>query len=377
MSGKKELGSSSKSTKRGSNDGSLSPSSRSTVGGPTRGDARAFGDALEAKMQATADLAEAVPFNANKALEYGSVSAEPPVGGTAAVSDLRATGSSLTETISSEKVGAGKPHLGTNPGNMPLVRLRVDASAQRLTTNPGRSGSRQSALAEGWSAWPGAARRFRSSREDHSLRSRAHSGAHRARARLRRPRLLRMLRADDEGDARFAVRGSGQTNPRVRQVFYRGGRTGLGRYRARRPRICGEVLHRRRQLGSGRKQHPGVLHSRRNEISRSHPRRKARAAFSDAPSGDGARHLLGLRFAHAGVDAHAPLGHVGSRAAAVAGAPSKRARPGSRRFANPSTTTKSAATPNASPNTTTRRRSSGIARPTSRRLISFAGFASS
>ncbi len=112
-------------------------SSRTTVSGPARGRTSAGADALEAKMDATAQLAAAIPHNANKALEYGKASAEPPTGQTAEPASPIATGSTLTETVANAKVGRGKPMLGTNPGNLPLDRVRTDASGRELTTNLG------------------------------------------------------------------------------------------------------------------------------------------------------------------------------------------------------------------------------------------------
>ncbi len=111
-------------------------SARSTVSGPAR-KGRGSADALAAKMEATEALATAMPLNANKPGEYGRASSDPQPGMSVEVTDPRATGSTLTEAIPSPKVGAGKPSLGLNPGNLPLDRVRVDASGQRLSTNQG------------------------------------------------------------------------------------------------------------------------------------------------------------------------------------------------------------------------------------------------
>jgi catalase len=121
----------------GSGDGSRT-TARSTISGPSRKfTAKAGGDALVAKLAATEAAAAALPFNANKVREYGSVSAEPPQGATVAAADPRATGSTVTETVKSAKVGTGEIHLGFNPGTLSLDRVRVDSSQQRLTTNQG------------------------------------------------------------------------------------------------------------------------------------------------------------------------------------------------------------------------------------------------
>jgi catalase len=88
-------------------------------------------------MDATESLASAIPFNPNKAAEYGSASAKPRTGMTVQVDDPRATASTLSEAIPSAKAGAGKPNLGVNPGNLPLDRSRTDSTGRRLTTSQG------------------------------------------------------------------------------------------------------------------------------------------------------------------------------------------------------------------------------------------------
>jgi catalase len=112
-------------------------SSRSTVSGPSRKDARTPSDELSAKMDETQAVAAGMPFNPNKPSEYGKASFKPPPGATAPVPNSRVTGSTLTEKLASAKVGAGKPQLGHNPGNLPLDRVRVDSSERTLTTNLG------------------------------------------------------------------------------------------------------------------------------------------------------------------------------------------------------------------------------------------------
>ena len=111
-------------------------SARSTVSGPARNDSSAI-DAATEKAKGTAALAAAMPFNANKAGEYGKTSAEPQPGRSVTGADPRVTGSTLTETVASAKAGTGKVNLGFNPGNLPLDRTRVDATGRRLTTNQG------------------------------------------------------------------------------------------------------------------------------------------------------------------------------------------------------------------------------------------------
>jgi catalase len=112
-------------------------SARTTVSGPSRPTSSASSDALVAKQRATEELAAAMPHNENKPLEHGKAARQPPRGQTTEPSSPSATGSTLTETTSSPKVGEGEPQLGANPGNQPLDRARTDASGRALTTNQG------------------------------------------------------------------------------------------------------------------------------------------------------------------------------------------------------------------------------------------------
>ena len=79
-----------------------------------------------------------MPFNPNKQAEHGELALHPPEGAHLPAEPV-ATGSTLRETVASEKLGRGRPQeqLGTNPGNLPLDRVRVDSSDQGLTTNQG------------------------------------------------------------------------------------------------------------------------------------------------------------------------------------------------------------------------------------------------
>jgi catalase len=124
-----------------SNGSSNAPATtaRSTVSGPSRGgrDKSTNDDALVAKMASAATLAAAMPFNTQKAGEYGKPSLDPVVGATVEVPDPRATGSTLTESEGSPKNGKGEVRPGLNPGNLPLDRVRVDSTGRTLTTNLG------------------------------------------------------------------------------------------------------------------------------------------------------------------------------------------------------------------------------------------------
>lgn len=129
-----------KKTKRGNRGADESEatktSARSTVSGPSA-DAVRTNDALVTKVAAADELAKKMPFNATKRSEYGAGSASPPAGQSEEPDDPSATGSTLTESIASPKVGSGSPTLGFNPASLPLDRVRADGSGQRLTTNQG------------------------------------------------------------------------------------------------------------------------------------------------------------------------------------------------------------------------------------------------
>jgi catalase len=113
---------------------------RSTVAGSRRGTAAARGeDRAASKLAGTDDLAAAMPFNAAKRAEHGALALEPPAGAQVTPPHAVVTGSTLSETVASPKVGRGDPvaRLGTNPGNLPLDRVRVDSTGRGLTTNQG------------------------------------------------------------------------------------------------------------------------------------------------------------------------------------------------------------------------------------------------
>lgn len=100
--------------------------------------ARSKADVLARKADDTQALAEAIPYNANKPLEFGRENAvRPPEGECVQPSSPDVTGSTLSESNPSAKTGSGQPPLGENPTTGPLDRVRADASGQRLTTNQG------------------------------------------------------------------------------------------------------------------------------------------------------------------------------------------------------------------------------------------------
>ena len=110
--------------------------SRSTVSGPAGGVSGPAADVLARKMQAVSAVAGAVPYNPNKALEYGDAAALPGAGQSADADPL-ATASTITEAASSPKVGAGTPEPGINRAGGDLDRVRADGSGRALTTNQG------------------------------------------------------------------------------------------------------------------------------------------------------------------------------------------------------------------------------------------------
>jgi len=113
-------------------------SAKSSVAGSRRGTAAARAeDAAAAKLAATNDMAASMPFNANKEAEHGELALEPPEGEHLPPSDERAGASTLSETVSSAKLGKGKAEPGFNAGNLPLDRVRVDSTGRGLTTNQG------------------------------------------------------------------------------------------------------------------------------------------------------------------------------------------------------------------------------------------------
>jgi len=109
---------------------------RSTTGGSARPEGAPLNN-ISAKLAATEEFAAAMPYNANKALEYGEVSVSPEKGQTVEAADPVSTGSTLTEANVTEKTGGSEPQLGFNPINDPLDRVRVDSSERVLTTNQG------------------------------------------------------------------------------------------------------------------------------------------------------------------------------------------------------------------------------------------------
>ena len=260
--------------------------SRTTVGGPSEPQPAPAGrDDLAAKAAGTAELAAQMPFNAAKPSEYDPApDALPPEGQSVTPADPLVGASTVTEM---RRLGEGRQR-----------RVRPSAAT--------RPSARSTAC--GWTPPPGASRptracpspttRARSKRACAARRcSRTSSSARRSPTSTTsgfpsgsstpaaRPRMayFECYEPLDALHARVAVRRGRQADAGVRAFLHRARRARLHRHGPRRPRLRGEVLHRRRQLGPGRQQHPGVLHPGRDEVPRPGPRRQARAAFRHAP----------------------------------------------------------------------------------------------
>ncbi len=117
--------------------GPAGSSSRSTVSGPSAKAPFDAADAATRKMADAGELAAAMPANPNKPDEYGVAARNPRTGAHAQPRDPATTGSTLTETNPSTKVGSGAPVPGLNATNTPLDRVRADSANRILTTNQG------------------------------------------------------------------------------------------------------------------------------------------------------------------------------------------------------------------------------------------------
>ncbi len=93
---------------------------------------------LAQQKEAVESLASAMPHNENKAGEHGLDGGHAPEEGAHHLPEVDTAGAStLSETITSPKLGEDEPPLGYNPNNEPLDRVRVDSSGQAITTNQG------------------------------------------------------------------------------------------------------------------------------------------------------------------------------------------------------------------------------------------------
>ena len=127
--------------KKSKEDGAaeLDPNSRATVSGPAVPSAHDESlDDLTAKMAGTQTLTAKFPLNLGKAAEFDpEPDADPPVGQSEKPDDPIVGSSTVQEKNGSEKVGSGSPVIGANKTIGPLDAVRVDSTAQALTTNQG------------------------------------------------------------------------------------------------------------------------------------------------------------------------------------------------------------------------------------------------
>ena len=305
-----------KRAKASASDASVAKAaSRNTASGPAHPTDASPSDPLAQKAADTETLASAVVENPNKPGEFGRAGAiNPPTGFTVEPPSPDVGASTLTERNASDKVGSGDAITGVNPLNESARSRARRLRRPRAHDQSGRAGRRQPELAEGRPARADAARRLHPAREDHALRPRAHSRAHRARARLRRARLLRVLRAADRRSraprcsqeagkrtpvfVRFSTvageRGSTDTARDVRGFavkFY----TDEGNWDLVGNNIPVFFIQDAMKF-------PDLVHAVKPEPHHAH-----------AAGGVGARHVLGFRLADARIDAHADVGDVGSR----------------------------------------------------------------
>src|SRR5450830_1306300 len=92
------------------------------------------------KVTGAAALAGSVADNENKPQEFAAAREDfsvPSAGVTAKPASPLVSASSVSESVTSEKVGAGAPKPGENAVTGNLDRVRVDSGAQALTTNQG------------------------------------------------------------------------------------------------------------------------------------------------------------------------------------------------------------------------------------------------
>ena len=110
---------------------------RQTDSGPSRVTASDASDAAAHKAAQTQQLAAGMAFNPIKAGEHGFANGVSPQAGTTVEPASRLpTGSTLSETNTSGKVGSVAPE-GVNATIDSLDRVRVDSAARALTTNQG------------------------------------------------------------------------------------------------------------------------------------------------------------------------------------------------------------------------------------------------
>jgi catalase len=140
-----------KNTIGGPSAPAVDPGNNPTRKGDGPHDETTAGWRLSRKAAASDALAGQMPHNPLKAAEYGEKAARnTPAGTPIEPPDPSASGSTLTESNDSEKLGEGQPQAGENPLSGPLDRVRVDSGGRPLTTNQGAAiADNQSSLKAG------------------------------------------------------------------------------------------------------------------------------------------------------------------------------------------------------------------------------------
>ena len=225
-------------------------------------------------------LVEAMPFNKSKPLEYGHDNSVAPAAGQAVSPPSASTGAgTLSEKNASAKTGTPAAKPAALDGALPSKR--VNDTGQALTTNQGVAiADNQNSLKAGL--------RGPTLLEDFILREKITHFDHE-----RIPE--RIVHARGSGAHGFFECYDSFTSHTKAAPFTKKGKitpvfvrfsTVAGNGARRIPRamsaVCREVLHRRGELGSGRQQHPGILHPGRDEVPRPHSRGEAGASPPDA-----------------------------------------------------------------------------------------------
>ena len=212
--------------------------------------AQASADRLAEKMVGTDELSRAFPSNAIKEAEYGRKAAfNPPQGQSENPPSTDVSASTITESNTGDKTGRPAA-LGENPNNAPLEKVRVDSAGRALTTNQGVAISdNQNSLKAGL--------RGPTLLEDFILREKiTHFDHERIPERVVHARgsaahgYFESYEALTDLTMAAPFSGSRQTHAGIRALLNRRRRTRFNRSRARRARICRQVLYRSRQLGS-------------------------------------------------------------------------------------------------------------------------------
>jgi hypothetical protein len=101
---------------------------RPSTAPPTGEPGSDHGPLLAEKLDLAASLSAAISHNPLKATEFGREGGIAPTAGEPVEpGSSLATASTVTETVSSDKIGVGRPPSGLNPNHAPLGAVRVDS----------------------------------------------------------------------------------------------------------------------------------------------------------------------------------------------------------------------------------------------------------